>query len=114
MTKPLKDEDRILHMLDAARKAADFVRGRNRVDLDKDEKLALAVIHLLEIVGEAASNVSADLCRRYPDIPWKKIAGTRNRLAHGYFDVDLDIVWQIATTQLPPLILELKKIVFPI
>lgn len=111
MTGPLKDEDRLLHMLDAARKGVRFVQGRNRNDLDKDEKLALAVVHLLEILGEAAANISADFRQCHPDVPWGKIAGTRNRLAHGYFDVDLDIVWQIVTTQLPPLISELEKIV---
>ena len=113
MTKPLKDEERLRHMLDAAQKAVEFVKGRERSHLDQDEKLALAVVRLLEIVGEAADNVSNSFSQQHPQIPWRKIAGTRNRLAHGYFDVDLDIVWQIVTTQLPPLIAELKKIVPP-
>ena len=111
MNEPLKDEVRLRHMLDAARKATEFAKGRERFELDKDEKLMLALVHLLEILGEAARGVSLDFRQRYPQVPWKKIAGTRDRLVHGYFDVDLDIVWQIVTTQLPPLISELERIV---
>ncbi len=104
-------DDRILlrHMLDAARKAKDFIRGRSRPDLDSDEMLALAVIRLLEIIGEAARGLSEDFRKRNPEIPWKQIAGTRDRLIHGYFDVDLDIVWAILTRDLPPLVSSLEK-----
>ena len=111
MTKPLKDEDRLRHMLDAARKAVEFVAGKDRGHLDRDEQLSLALIRLLEIIGEAATNMSSDFCQAHPEIPWKRIAGTRNRLIHGYFDIDFDILWQIVTTQLPPLISQLEKIV---
>ena len=105
-------DDRILlrHMLDAARKARDFIRGRSRADLDSDEMLSLAVIRLLEVIGEAARNLSQDIRDSHPEIAWKQIAGTRDRLIHGYFDVDLDIVWAILTQDLPPLITELEKI----
>ena len=111
MNKQLKDEDRLRHMLDAAREAVQFIQGKQRSDLDLDHKLALAIVRLLEIIGEAADNVSGDFCEQHPGIPWRKIAGTRNRLAHGYSDVDLDIVWQIITTQLPPLIAQLEQLV---
>jgi uncharacterized protein with HEPN domain len=86
MIEQLKDQDRLRHMLEAALKA-------------------------MEIVGEAAGNVSEEFCQKHSEIPWKKIAGTRNRLIHGYFDVDLDIIWKIVTTQLPPLVLQLKQLV---
>ena len=97
-------------MLDAVQKAVEFVQGRSRTDLDKDEQLTLALTRLLEIIGEAAKGVSPALRERYPKIQWKEIAGTRDRLIHGYFDVDLNIVWQIVTTDLPPLLAELEKI----
>ncbi len=105
-------DDRILlrHMLDAARKVGDFRRGRSRADLDSDEMLALAIIRLLEVIGEAARNLSQDIRDSHPEIAWKQIAGTRDRLIHGYFDVDLDIIWAILTQDLPPLITELEKI----
>ena len=88
-------DDRILlhHMLDAARKVGDFIRGRSRADLDSDEMLALAVTRLLEILGEAARGLSEEFKKRNPKIAWKQITGTRDRLIHGYFDVDLDIIW---------------------
>lgn len=107
-----KDNDllRIRHMLDAARKAVEFVQGRTREDLETDEKLTLALLRLLEVVGEAAKGVSPAFRERYRGIAWKEISGTRDRLIHGYFDVDLNIVWQIASRDLPILIPELEKI----
>ena len=104
-----EDAVRLRHMLDAARRAIDFMQGRAKSDLESDEQLSLAVVRLLEILGEAAKNVSEDLRKGYPDIPWRQIAGTRDRLIHGYFDVDLDIVWQIISTDLPPLVAQLEK-----
>jgi len=107
----LKAEDivRLRHMLDAARKAVEFTQNCDRADLDKDEKLALSIARLLEVLGEAAKSVS-DQCRDgYPQIPWRQIAGTRDRLIHGYFDIDLDIVWKIVSTDLPSLVAQLEK-----
>jgi len=62
-------------MLDAARKAMEFIQGRSRADLDTDEILKLALIRLLEVIGEAAKNVSQDCRQSYSKIPWKQIAG---------------------------------------
>jgi len=107
-----KAEDivRIRHMLDAACKAVEFTTNCDRDDLDKDEKLSLSIVRLLEVLGEAAKNVSVQSQIEYKQIPWRQIAGTRNRLIHGYYDIDLDIVWKIVSTDLPNLIRELKKI----
>lgn len=102
---------RLHHMLDAARKAGQFAQGRTRADLDADEMFALALVRLLEVIGEAANAVTDDIRKRAPQIPWQEIAGTRNRLVHGYFDVDLDIVWEIVTRDLPPLIADLERFV---
>jgi uncharacterized protein with HEPN domain len=104
-----EDVIRLRHMLDAAHKAREFTKNCKRADLDKDEKLALAVVRLLEVVGEAAKSVSEQCRQAHPSIPWRQIAGTRNRLIHGYFDVDLDIVWQIVSIDLPALISHLEK-----
>jgi uncharacterized protein with HEPN domain len=62
-----------------------------------------AVIRNLEVMGEAARKVSADTRSAHPEVPWRKIAGTRDRVIHGYFTVDLEIVWEIVETELPPL-----------
>ena len=107
---PFKDDNiRLRHMLDYAQKAVQFTKGRSRADLDTDEMLALAVIHLIEIIGEASRSVSEEFRGEHPEIPWEQISGTRNRLAHGYIDVDLDIIWAIVKKDLPGLIRRLKK-----
>jgi uncharacterized protein with HEPN domain len=97
-------------MLDASEKAVYFIQNRTRDDLDKDEMLALAIVRLLEVIGEAAKGVSESVRNLSPSIPWRQVAGTRDRLIHGYFDVDLDVVWSILITDLPQLIMELKQL----
>lgn len=72
--------------------------------------LSLAVVRLLEIVGEAAAHISEPVQTSLPGIPWRQITGARNRLIHGYFDVDLDIVWAILQNDLPPLIAQLEQV----
>jgi uncharacterized protein with HEPN domain len=106
-----EDQIRLQHMLDAARKTILFTQNRSKDDLNTDDMLTLSVIKLLEIVGEAAKNVSQSLKSSHPDIAWKQIAATRDRLVHGYFDVDYDIVWEIITKDLPTLISALEKII---
>jgi uncharacterized protein with HEPN domain len=108
-----KTEDivRIRHMADAARKTIELVKGCDRTDLDRNETLALAVVRLLEILGEAAKNVSEECRLNNPAIPWRQIAGTRDRLIHGYFDVDIDVVWKIISDDLPPLMKQLDDII---
>ncbi len=105
------DVVRLRHMLEAARKAVAFLKDRQRADLNTDEQLTLALVRLLEILGEAGKSVSAELRQRHPQIPWKELAGTRDRLIHGYFDVDLNIVWQIVTVDLPPLLQKLERMI---
>lgn len=100
----------VRHMLDAAQKVVAFTSQREREDLESDEMLSLAVVRLLEILGEASRNLPDDVRKRNPQIPWTAIAGTRNRLIHGYFDVDLDIVWAIVTQDVPHLIPQLEAI----
>ena len=88
-------------MRDGAREIVELVRGRSRGDLDSDRLLALALVRLLEIIGEAAGRVPSDEQTRIAGIPWASIVALRNRLIHGYDDVDHDIVWQIVTTDVP-------------
>jgi uncharacterized protein with HEPN domain len=102
---------RYQHMLDNARKARDLMRGKMRADL-KDEGLeTLALVRLLEVLGEAANRIPNDEQKRHSEIPWSEIIGLRNRLIHGYDSIDLDILWQIISEDLPPLIQALEKIV---
>lgn len=99
---------RLRHMLGATEKALKFTSGKNRTDLDQEEQLSLALVRLLEVIGEAAAKVTIDCQTRNTPIPWKEIIGTRNRLIHGYEEVDLDIVWQIVSGDLPTLVDALK------
>lgn len=97
------------HMRDHAHELTEIMRGRSRSDLDTDRLLALAVVRLLEIIGEAAARVPAEERTRRPGIPWSSIVGLRNRLIHGYDDVDHDIVWEIVTTDIPALVSQLPQ-----
>ena len=97
-------------MLDHAREALKIVRGRSRADLDRDRVLNLALVRLLEIVGEAASRMPQEDRAVHAEIPWADIVGLRNRLIHGYDEVDFDILWQILTNDLPPLVKALERI----
>jgi uncharacterized protein with HEPN domain len=90
-------------MFDAATEALEFMRAKSRSDLDADRMLVLSVIKELEIIGEAANKVSAETRTQNSGIRWQDIIGMRNRLIHGYFDIDLDIVWSTVTKDLPPL-----------
>ena len=101
---PKDDRDRVRHMLDAAQETVQLTTGKTRCDLDGDRVLALALVKLIEIVGEAASRVSAEGRQTWADIPWRDIVSMRNRLIHGYVDVDLDRVWDTITDDLPPLV----------
>ena len=68
-----------------------------------DAMIQDAVIRNLEVMGEAVRKISVGTRSAHPEIPWKQIAGTRDRVIHGYFTVDLEIVWEIVETELPPL-----------
>jgi uncharacterized protein with HEPN domain len=97
-------------MLDAAEKVVHYMTGKTRQDLADDELLALALVRLLEIIGEAAKRVSEEARGTYSQIAWRQIGRTRDRLIHGYDSVDYDIVWSIVQQDIPVLIDQLKQI----
>lgn len=105
------DRVRLRHALDAARKIVGHTRDWRREQLDVDELSTLGLIRLLEIIGEAAAQVSAETRAAHPELPWQSMSGLRNRLIHGYFNVNLDIVWDTMRGDLPPLIDQLASIV---
>jgi uncharacterized protein with HEPN domain len=98
------DATRVRHIRDAALEAVGFIKGRSRSDLDTDRQLSLSLIHLLEIIGKAASGVSDEYCKNHPHVPWSQMIRMRNRLIHGYFDINLDVVWQTVTEDMPVLL----------
>lgn len=108
----MKDNDRIRiqHIIDAAREALSFVRDIDQENFSKNRMMILSVIKEIEIIGEAASKLSDETKLKYLDIPWKDIVGMRNRLIHGYFDVDVKLVWNTTKINLPPLVSSLEAI----
>lgn len=102
------DALRLGHMLDHAIEAVEMCRDRTRADLDDDRMLNLALVRLVEIVGEAANRVSQRAQSDNPGIPWRAIIGMRHRIVHGYDQVDHDILWAVVRDDLPPLIERLR------
>ena len=102
---------RVHHMLDATREVLVFSADKTRLDLDTDRMLCLSFVHLLEIIGEAAIGISSELREKYPQIPWSSIVWMRNRLIHGYYDINLDIVWKTVKEDISYLNAELEKII---
>jgi uncharacterized protein with HEPN domain len=107
------DSVRLRHMLDYSQEAILLAKDATREDLDRNRTLQLSLVHLVEIVGEAASRVSPALRQQHPQVPWVQITNMRNRLIHGYDFVDYDILWQTVTEDLPALVCELERIVPP-
>ena len=97
------------HMLDYAQKAVTLSRGRKRSDLDEDITFNLALTRAVEVIGEAANRVPEGIQRDHPEIAWTEMVGMRNRLIHGYDDVDVDFLWGVVKNDLPTLIGQLKR-----
>ena len=102
---------RLRHMLDHSREAVAMLAGQTRELLNQDRVLQLALTRLVEVVGEAAARVSPEGQAQYPSIPWKPAIGMRNRLIHGYDVIDLGILWDTVTMDLPRLIGLLEQVV---
>jgi uncharacterized protein with HEPN domain len=92
-----EDRVRLRHMVEAAESAVQFLAGRQRPDLDQDRMLLFAVVRAIEVLGEAASQVSAETRDTHAGIPWRAIIGMRNRLIHAYFEINTETVWQTVT-----------------
>ena len=98
------------HMLDMARKAVQLLAKRDRSVYDQDESLRLALTHLVQVIGEAASHVSQLFRAAHPEIPWNAVVGMRHKVVHDYMHVDEDLVWDTVAQDLPQLIAALEKI----
>ena len=96
------DRARLCHALEAAQKAQRFAKGHTRASLSKDEGLQLILARLLEILGEAVGSVSPECRAKYPDLPWSSMKAMRNWLAHAYFDINLDTLWNVVQNHISP------------
>ncbi len=104
------DRLRLLDILGAADSLRNFTDEKTREDLSADPLLLSAVLHQLYVIGEAAAHVSADIKGRHPGVPWKVIHGFRNYIAHEYFSLDVDIVWQTVVQDVPELRSQINQI----
>jgi len=102
--------DYVEDMLDAMDKAELLLEGITYEQFEADFRINFAVVRALEIVGEAAKRLPPDLRREYPDIPWKVMAGMRDRIVHGYDVVDLQIVWDVVKRDIPQVKPQVQKI----
>src|SRR5574341_922520 len=98
------------HMLEIAEDALEIAQGVDRQRFDRDSTIRWALVHLIQVIGEAARHVSDSYRIEHPEVPWPKIVGMRHRIVHDYLNVNYDIVWDVVTQELP----ELIRIVHPL
>ena len=101
MKRVLKDY--IYDIVDSLKEVGEFTEGMNLTEFIKDKRTINAVIRSLEVMGEASKKVPEGTREKYQHIPWKRIAGMRDKLIHEYHGVDLEIVWTVVKEELPPL-----------
>lgn len=108
-----RDAAYLWDMLDAARSAIKFTQDKTQADFLKDRMLQYAVERAVEILGEAANRLSLAFQQAHPEVPWRKIVGQRNVLAHEYGDVDPSMMWDLIQLHLPGLIQQLEGLIPP-
>lgn len=101
MTREYKDY--VQDIVDSMDKAASFVGTMSFAQFTKDEKSVFAVVRALEIIGEAVKKIPVEIRRKYPEIPWREMAGIRDIVIHEYFRVDLEIIWNVVKERIPAL-----------
>jgi uncharacterized protein with HEPN domain len=103
-------QERLTDILDASQQTRQYAEGYTFERLVADRKTQDAIVRNLEIMGEAAKHVSSVIKKRHPEIPWKSLAGIRDRLIHDYFGINYEILWQVITQELPILESHIHKI----
>jgi len=99
------------HILENIKDLEEFTKGVDKQALLNNKEKQRAVVRQIEIIGEAAKNLSAFFRKKYPSVPWKEIIGTRDKLIHHYFGVDLEILWKIIENEIPKLKQEIEEII---
>ncbi|MBC2696939.1 MAG: DUF86 domain-containing protein [ANME-2 cluster archaeon] len=102
--------DFVQDILDSINDVENFIDGMEFEDFIKDKKTIYSVVRAIEIIGEAAKNVPEQIRKKYPDVPWKQMAGMRDKLIHEYFGVDLEILWKTAKDDVPQLEIPVSKV----
>ena len=104
------DRIRLRHMLENAIRARRFAEGKSREDLDTDELLLFGLDKAVQIVCEAAYKVTPEFRAENPQIPWGEMIGMRHIVVHVYYELDVDVIWETVTDDLPPLISQIQEI----
>jgi uncharacterized protein with HEPN domain len=102
--------DFVQDILDSINDVVNFIDGMEFEDFINDKKTIYSVVRAIEIIGEAAKNVPELIRMKYPDVPWKQMAGMRDKLIHEYFGVDLEILWKTAKDDVPQLETPISKV----
>ena len=102
---------RLQHIRDAILLAFDFTEGFDKTAFLNDPKTQAAVVRQIEIIGEAVYALPDTLTQQYPHIPWKNIEATRHKIVHDYFEVDLEVVWNVTRIHLPPFLKEIEGMI---
>ncbi|MCL2649534.1 MAG: DUF86 domain-containing protein [Candidatus Azobacteroides sp.] len=103
MREKIKDKGRLEHILESIDYIVDFVKGVNFEDFKTDMKLRFAIIKNIEIFGEASYMLSNEFREQHPEVPWRKIINSRHILVHGYYQIKLEVIWEIVQKDLLPL-----------
>ena len=107
----LDDKARLEHILESAQDAISFLGRMTEDELDNNKMALQAIVRSVEIIGEAASQLSSEYRDNHPSIPWKRIIGMRNRLVHAYFDVDYELVFSTVHSDIPVLIDQIQLLI---
>jgi uncharacterized protein with HEPN domain len=102
--------DYIQDILDSIRDIESFIKGLTFEDFKKDRKTVNAVVRSIEVIGEASKNIPTEIKTRYPGVPWKKMAGMRDKLIHEYFGIDVEILWKVSCEEIKNLKSPMKRI----
>ncbi len=110
MREEVRDPGRLEHMLTAIGNVQEFLEGKTYEDFRKDKLLFYGVVKNIEIVGEAANNLTKELRAQHPEVNWKDVVGMRNVLVHDYYHIDARTAWQTAQDNLPELRIQIENI----
>lgn len=109
MREPLRDKERLQHILEAINRIIRYTSNKTYDDLVNDDMMYYAVVKNIEIIGEAANMLTQQFITTHPQTPWKQVKGMRNYIVHEYFQIDDTVVWGVVTKNLPLLKDEITK-----